>query len=343
MTRRIYMAYTGGTFGMMPSSSGLQPQGGLKLRLQKLLPKSGVKGMPQWDLHEYERLIDSAMAQPHDWHTIAKDIASHYGDYDGFVVIHGTDTLAFTASALSFALRGLRKPVIITGSQLPLGEADSDAYPNLFGALMIAAEQAIHEVCVYFNGALLRGNRCSKLSNQALAAFDTPNYPTLGQSIEPQRYINFQLNRRTLLPKSAQELFEIVTPSSKEVVILRLHPGFSVAQLKRFLAPPVAGVILQTFGSGNAPTQLEGFLETLHEAHQRGVIIVNISQCIHGSVEPGRYAAGSALTQAGVISGLDMTVEAAITKLYHLFALNLPIPQIRALMPTALAGELSLA
>lgn len=343
MTRRIYIAYTGGTFGMTPSSAGLAPQGGLKQRLQKLLPPAASQGMPDWELHEYPQLIDSSMAQPQDWHTIASDIARQYNHYDGFVVIHGTDTLAFTASALSFALKGLRKPVIVTGSQIPLGEEDSDAYRNLLGALMIAAQQPVHEVCVYFNGTLLRGNRSTKLSSQAFAAFDTPNYPTLGQTTVSDVFEDFLLNRRTLLAKPAQEAFEVVKPTAKELAIIRLHPGFSVAQLKRFLAPPIAGVILQTFGSGNAPTQLSGFVDALAEAHQRGVVIINISQCINGSVEQGRYAAGSALTQAGVIGGFDMTVEAAVTKLYHLFSLELPVQKIRPLIQQPLCGELSLA
>ncbi len=339
MTRRIYVIYTGGTFGMKPTANGLEPDKGLKAKLTKLLPPAGINAMPEWDLHEYTHLIDSAMAQPLDWYGIAADIAAHYAQYDGFVVIHGTDTMAYTASSLSFALQGIRKPVLVTGSQLPLGEDNSDAYDNIVGALYVAANYALNEVCVYFDGKLLRGNRCTKLSSVSFHAFESPNYPILGEIINSE----FQLDTNATLAQPAKENFAIVDPNPPEVMVIRLHPGFTTLQLQHILELPVSGVILQTFGSGNGPIQLPGFLDTLASARDRGVVMLNLSQCIHGSVEQGRYAAGAAFNQVGVMGGYDMTVEAAVAKLYHLFALKLPPEQIRQKLQQNLCGECTLS
>ena len=334
MTRRIYVAYTGGTFGMTATASGFRPDRGLARALQARLPPSGQHGMPHWDLHEYTQLIDSAEAQPRDWHTIAADIAAHYDAYDGFVVIHGTDTMAYTASALSFALAGLRKPVIVTGAQIPLAMPRSDAPGNLAGALLIAALSPLPEVCLYFGGKLLRGNRATKVSAADFGAFDSPNHPPLGRA-----GIHVEIDGARVLPMPAREAFEVVAPSAGEVALLRLHPGLTVALLGRLLAPTVAGLVLQSYGAGNGPVGLPGFVDTLAAASARGVVIVNVSQCARGSVDPTLYATGSALAAAGVFGGHDMTLEAALTKLHHLLSLGLAAEEVRRRMQLPICGE----
>jgi L-asparaginase len=334
MTARIYVAYTGGTFGMKPSAGGFVPDRGLAQALQARLPAPGQDGMPHWELHEYAQPIDSAEAQPRDWHTVAADIAARYDAYDGFVVIHGTDTMAYTASALSFALAGLRKPVIVTGAQIPLAMPRSDAPANLAGALLIAAQHPLPEVGLYFGGKLLRGNRATKVSTADFEAFDSPNHPPLGRV-----GIDIEIDRQRVLPMPAREAFELVAPTAREVLLLRLHPGLTVALLERVLAPTVAGLVLQSYGAGNGPVGLPGFVATLAAASARGVVIVNVSQCARGRVEPSLYATGSALAAAGVVGGHDMTVEAALTRLYHLLSLGLAADEVRRRLQQPCCGE----
>jgi L-asparaginase len=293
--------------------------------------------MPHWELHEYAHLIDSAEAQPRDWHAIAADIAARYDAYDGFVVIHGTDTMAYTASALSFALAGLRKPVIVTGAQIPLAMPRSDAPGNLAGALLIAALSPLPEVCLYFGGKLLRGNRATKVSAVDFEAFDSPNHPPLGRL-----GIRVEIDRQRVLPMPAREAFELAEPVAREVALLRLHPGLSVALLERMLAPTVAGLVLQSYGAGNGPVGLQGFVEALAAASARGVVIVNVSQCARGRVDPALYATGSPLAAAGVVGGHDMTVEAALTKLHHLLSLGIDAGEVRRRLQQPCCGELTL-
>lgn len=334
MTPRVCILYAGGTFGMAPGAAGLVPDRGLAQALQARLPAPGQHGMPRWELHEYEQPIDSAEAQPRDWHRIAADIAARYDAYDGFVVIHGTDTMAYTASALSFALAGLRKPVIVTGAQIPLALPRSDAPGNLASALRIAGGQRLPEVGLVFGSKLLRGNRATKVSAADFDAFDSPNHPPLGRV-----GIEIEIDRARVLPMPAREAFELVAPTAREVALLRLHPGLAVALLERVLAPTVAGLVLHSYGAGNGPVGLPGFVDTLAAASARGVVIVNVSQCARGRVDPALYATGSALAAAGVVGGHDMTVEAALTKLHHLLSLGLPADEVRRRMQQPCCGE----
>jgi L-asparaginase len=336
LSPRIHITYTGGTFGMVPGAGGLQPGRGLLAALQAQLPPPGHGGMPHWELHEYEQPIDSAAARPGDWHAIARDIAARYDAFDGFVVIHGTDTMAYTASALSFALLGLRKPVIVTGAQIPLGQPRSDAPGNLLGALLIAASHPLPEVCLYFNGRLLRGNRASKVSASAFDAFDSPNFEPLGRV-----GIDICIDRQRCLPMPEREAFRIAPPTDRELALLRVHPGLSTAQLQRLLAPPVAGLLLQTYGAGNAPAGLPGFVDTLAAASADGIVVVSVSQCPHGRIDQAAYASGSALAAAGVVAGHDMTLEAALTKLHHLLSLGLDADEVRSRLGEPCCGELS--
>jgi L-asparaginase len=334
--QNICILYVGGTFGMRPTPAGYAPDGGLSASLSAVLPAPGSGGMPAWQLVEYTRLIDSAEAGPADWHTMAADIAARYHDHDGFVVIHGTDTMAYTASALSFALRGLRKPVIVTGSQIPLCMPRSDARNNLLGALQLAALHPLPEVGLYFNDRLLRGNRATKLASADLAAFDSPHVPPLARV-----GIEIAVDTARVLPMPAAESFELAPHAGHEVAVLRLYPGMSVARLRQMLAPPLAGAVLLTYGAGNGPVGTPGFLDALAEASARGTVVVNISQCLRGSVDQSKYATGSALAAVGVVGGSDLTVEAAVTKLHHLVAQGLQPGAIRQQMTQPRCGECS--
>lgn len=334
MGKRIYVMYTGGTIGMQRTSQGYAPAPGLQELLSQMLPPALSAEMPSYTIHEYEHLIDSANMRPRHWLQIAQDVEAQYSSYDGFVILHGTDTMAFTSSALSFLLRGLRKPVIVTGSQIPLREMRNDARNNLLTALILAVQYPVAEVSLYFNGRLMRGNRATKVQADGFDAFDSPNFPLLGRI-----GIRIDINSALQIRPPARESFELVEYDPERVVVLKLFPGFPARLLRDALAPPTAGAVLETYGVGNAPDDDPEFLAAMEEATARGVVVVNVSQCLEGGVAVGSYAAGAALTRAGVVSGLDMTTEAAFAKLHHLLALGWSAERIRSAMQDSLCGE----
>jgi L-asparaginase len=299
------------------------------------MPELRHESMPEYVVHEYDPLLDSSNMTPREWHAIARDIQSHYDEYDGFVVLHGTDTMAYTSSALPFLLGGIAKPVIISGSQIPLCEIRNDARENLITSLMIAANYPIPEVCLYFGGKLLRGCRATKVSASGFAAFDSPNFPALGEvGIDIQ--IHWDLVRK---PSSA---FSPVPDLSAPVVSsLRLFPGISHELVHNVLRPPLQGLVLEAYGVGNGPDQDGEFVEALRNAVSRGVVVIDCTQCLEGMVDLHAYAAGSALADAGVISGFDMTRETAIAKLYWLLGRGLPHAQVKQEMQRNVCGELT--
>lgn len=334
--KRIYVAYTGGTIGMMQSTQGFVPAKGHLTDSINALPEFHRSEMPEFTISEYQPLIDSSNMTPSDWQRIADDIKANYDDYDGFVVLHGTDTMAYTSSALSFMFENLSKPVIVTGSQIPLSQLRSDGQVNVLNALYIAANYPISEVSLFFNNKLYRGNRCIKAYADGFNAFDSPNMPVLLEA-----GINIQLGAGKLADQSqviAPLQLSTITP--QPIGVVHLYPGISSEVIENVIKQPVKALILRSYGVGNAP-QDKALLSCLAKAKEQGIVVVNCSQCIKGKVNMSGYATGNALSEAGVISGHDMTLEATLTKLHYLLSKDLSYEEICLQMDTSLRGELS--
>lgn len=358
---RLLILHTGGTIGMQPSATGYVPAAGFSDRLAHHLHESpgtrlgdhGTDALPDYRLIELEPLIDSADLAPADWNRIVAALAEHWHDYQGFIVLHGTDTLAYTASALSFMLGPLDKPVVLTGAQIPLGEPRSDAINNLTTALLMAADPAAPpEVCIAFHDRLLRGNRARKMRSQGFDAFDSPDAPWLGEAgIALSFTPGLALAPGTpeagpsATGDSPSAFTPDVTPRHFEpgaVAMLPVHPGLSVALLEAVLGDPaLKGLVLQTYGVGNPPSLDGALIDRLAQASRAGIAILNVSQCQQGQVVQGAYASGGALNAAGVIPGADLTPEAALTKLQVLIADGLKGGGLRAALATPLRGEMS--
>ena len=323
---------------MKKTGDGYRPLPGFLCELMAKMPELRDPLMPAFEIHEYDPLIDSSNMSPKLWLHIARDIATHYEAFDGFVVLHGTDTMAYTASALPFMLQGLAKPVILTGAQIPLCEIRNDARENLITAMMIAADHAIPEVCLFFGHQLLRGNRSVKINANGFDAFDSPNFPALGTA-------GFGIDIRWDLvspPPARTEPIAVKAFAESKVAALRLFPGISAHVVRNILAPPIKGLVLETYGVGNAPDNDPDLLKVLTQACDRGVVIVNCTQCLRGRVYASAYATGTSLGRTGVISGYDMTAEAALAKLFYLFSLNLSIEKVKEQMQANMHGELTL-
>ncbi|TWX65256.1 asparaginase [Colwellia demingiae] len=336
MKKRIYVAYTGGTIGMMQSTQGFVPAKGHLTESINALPEFHRSEMPEFTISEYQPLIDSSNMTPSDWQRIADDIKANYDDYDGFVVLHGTDTMAYTSSALSFMFENLSKPVIVTGSQIPLSQLRSDGQVNVLNALYIAANYPISEVSLFFNNKLYRGNRCIKAYADGFNAFDSPNMPVLLEA-----GINIQLVAGTLAHLVDKvEPLQLSTITPQPVGVVHLYPGISSEVIDNVIKQPVKALILRSYGVGNAP-QDKALLACLRKAKEQGIVVVNCSQCIKGTVNMSGYATGNALSQTGVISGHDMTLEATLTKLHYLLSKNLSYDEMCQQMDKSLRGELT--
>lgn len=334
--KHIYIAYTGGTIGMTKSSHGYIPAAGYMEAQLKNMPEFHRPEMPRFTIHEYAPLIDSSDMTPQDWQKIADDIRDNYDDYDGFVILHGTDTMAYTASALSFMFENLGKPVIVTGSQIPLAELRSDGQANLLNALHLAANYPINEVTLFFNNQLMRGNRSTKSHADGFNAFTSPNFAPLLEA-----GINIQVHSQAKINKKPHGKFRVQDITPQPIGVITMYPGISPEVIRNTLLQPVNAMILLTFGVGNAPQNPE-LLAHLKKASERGVIVVNLTQCLAGKVNMEGYATGCALAEAGVISGYDMTPEAALAKLHYLLSQNLPYGEIKQKMQQVLRGEMSL-
>lgn len=338
MTPRILILHTGGTIGMEPSPGGLRPMPGFGALLKRRLGETAsATPLPDCDVVELDRLIDSANLQPAQWPAIAGELVRRWDAYDGFVVLHGTDTMAWTASALSFMLRGLDKPVILTGAQIPLAAPRSDALENLEMALILAAQPAIREVGLSFGRKLLRGNRSRKIATDRFDAFHSPNYPPIAEA-----GINIVLHGALLLGAEPRAFLQPEHFEPEAVAVLTIHPGLSPRVFEAVLASAdLRGVVLRSYGVGNVPEADARLVGAIGQAVARGVTVVNTTQCVIGAVAQDTYATGAALARIGVVSGGDMTLEAAFAKLHVLIAEGLPAEEIRARMARPLAGEMT--
>jgi L-asparaginase len=288
----------------------------------------------------FDAPIDSSTMNPEKWVEIASIIEKNYTDFDGFVVLHGSDTMSYSASALSFMLENLSKPVIFTGSQLPIGDLRTDAKENLITAIQIASlrehnKPVIGEVCLYFEYKLYRGNRTTKINAENFNAFISPNYPMLIES-----GVNLKTFPELFLPVSREKKLQIHKNLDTNVVIIKMFPGISESVLSViFDIPKLKGIVLETYGAGNAPLE-EWFLYLLKKAIKSGLQIVNVTQCSIGSVTMGKYETSTALKEIGVISGKDITTEAAITKLMYLLGQNVSQDNFKIQFETSLRGEM---
>lgn len=334
-TKRIYIAYTGGTIGMKKSERGFIPEKGHLTSTIRSMPEFHRDEMPIFDIHEYDPLIDSSNITPEDWQLIAQDIKDNYHLYDGFIVLHGTDTMAYTSSALSFIFEDLSKPVIVTGSQIPFTQLRSDGQNNLLNALYVAAQYPIAEVSLFFNNKLYRGNRSIKAFADGFNAFTSPNMAELLET-----GIDIKINKGTLINSPPAQKLKIANVLPQPIGVVHIYPGISHLHIANVIQQPVKALILRTYGVGNAP-QNEELLTLLKQATERGIIVVNCSQCFKGKVNMKGYATGDALSQCGVISAKDMTLEATLTKLHFLLSQQYSIAEIRNLMEENLRGELT--
>jgi len=337
--KKIMLIYTGGTIGMVKDyETGTLKAFDFDLLLEHI-PELNHLGCTI-DSISFKKPIDSSNMNTDHWVTMATGIEKHYEAYDGFVILHGSDTMSYSASALSYMLENLKKPVIFTGSQLPIGDLRTDAKENLITTIQIAAleeegEPVVQEVGLYFEYKLYRGNRTTKINAEHFEAFDSMNYPCLAES-----GVHLKINRDRLLPRAAGP-FRAYKTLNRHVAILKLFPGIHPSVVNGVLdIPDLKGLVLETYGSGNAPTE-SWLLEALQHAVDSGMYIVNITQCIGGRVLMGRYVTSDALLKMPLIDGADITTEAAVTKLMYLLGKGVKRENFKSVFESPIRGEMS--
>ena len=335
MKKNILLVYTGGTIGMVRTEAGYAPRAGYLQSYLESLPAMRSDEMPHWELLELDPLLDSSNMTVLDWNRIGGIIEEHYDRFDGFVVLHGTDTMAYTASALSFSLENLDKPVVITGSQIPLFEVRNDGLDNLLTAIMIAAEGRVHEVSLCFSDKLLRGNRSVKLNATGLYAFSSPNYPPLAD-------IGTTIQYNEMIPAPVQRgEFRVQELKKIPIGIIKVFPGIQFELFEEIMSESLKGIVLEAFGAGNIPGTADAILPIVRKARENGTVLVICSQCLKGSVALGTYETSAALKEAGAVCAYDMTTEAAVAKLYYLFSRGYDADTVKRMMEENLVGEMS--
>ena len=338
----LLLIYTGGTIGMKQDMKDLTLKPFDFSQILDEVPEIR-KFAFKIDTYSFEPPIDSSDVEPSLWQNLARLIKEKYEDYDGFIILHGTDTMSYSASALSFMLDGLTKPVIFTGSQLPIGVPRTDGKENLISAVEIASAKdeeghpAVPEVCVCFDSLLMRGNRSTKVNSEVFRAFQSPNFPPLAEAGINIRYNNEYIRK----PNDWYQSLTINTELDTRVSILKIHPGITPEVVRNILCgKDTRAIIMEAYGSGNAPTR-DWFLDIVKESSAMNKIIVNVTQCLAGTVNMNIYANGKALERAGVIDGYDSTTESALAKLFYLMGKSRDNEWVKAMMSRNLKGEIS--
>ena len=336
----ILLIYTGGTIGMVKD---FETKALRAFNFDNLLVR--IPEIKQLECsittRSFNEPIDSSNMNPNHWRAIAAIISEHYDIMDGFVVLHGSDTMSYTASALSFMLANLEKPVVFTGSQLPIGDLRTDAKENLITALQVASLQrdnkpVIQEVCLYFEYKLYRANRTTKINAEHFEAFTSLNYPELAES-----GVHLKVYDHNLLERPEKDTFFVHTDLCPDIAILKLFPGINTTTVQAILnIPSIKGIIMETYGAGNAPTS-PWFEHLLEKALKRNLRIVNVTQCAGGSVNMGQYETSTHLEKLGLISGKDITTEAAVAKMMYLLSKQLTGAQFKTQFETSLRGEIT--
>ena len=336
MSARVCVIYTGGTIGMVQSENGYIPDRAAFLQSMRDIPDLHAPGFPAWEVIVFEPLLDSSDMAVDEWNKLGRTIAQNYRRFDGFVILHGTDTMAYSASALSFMLEGLDKPVVFTGAQIPLCQLRSDGRENIVTSILIAAAGRANEVCLYFNGRLLRGNRSTKRSSDQFGAFESPNFPVLAEAGISILY------RDGPPPPGSGPPFRLRELERVPVGVIKVFPGIQFELFASIMTDRLRGVVLEGYGAGNIPSAAQNsLLPIIRRAYESGAVITVCSQCVQGAVSLGAYAASKALRDIGAVNGKDMTTEAALTKLYYLFSLGLSPEEIKEGMSRNLRGELT--